>query len=50
MVSIQGTTFEFHSSLGRINMKSHPVIDGTGAAAAASVTVMQVALLEMDGV
>jgi hypothetical protein len=49
MVSIQGTTFEFHSSLGRINMKSHPVIDGTGAAAA-SVTVMQVALLEMDGV
>jgi hypothetical protein len=48
MVSIQGTTFEFHSSLGRINMKSHPVIDGTGAAA--SVAVIQVALLEMDGV
>jgi hypothetical protein len=34
----------------RLDIKSHSVIDGTGAAAAASVTVIQVALLEMDGV
>jgi hypothetical protein len=32
------------------HIKSHPVIGGTGAPAAASVTVIQVALLEMDGV